>query len=189
MCRVTTPHRRPSSRAGWPVVASAVLVVASLSAVASSVSVARVRAGTAASSQSALATARLAAASVPGPRSSHAAIKYLPVHASGPLGRSVVIGGTAANGPVTGPGGEDLVNNGGPVLPTSTTYAIYWSPAAAAPGNATVPGADQSLINRFFGDIGGTPLYAVLSQYSTSSTAILDQSSFCLLYTSDAADE
>src|SRR5579862_2993465 len=111
------------------------------------------------------------------------AIRYIPVSGGASASRwSAVRGAPPAaglSGPVLSSGAEDLVDQGnGPVMATSTTYAIYWSPAAVAPGSNTVPAADQALINRYFGDVGGTPLYAVLTQYSTSATTVLNQSAF-----------
>jgi hypothetical protein len=58
------------------------------------------------------------------------------------------------------PAGVNLLYHGGPVVHTGKMYAIYWLP----PGALTSP-TYQTLINRYFTDIGGTPFYNILSQY------------------------
>lgn len=56
---------------------------------------------------------------------------------------------------------RNLKYHGGPVMQaTSTTYAIYWVP----PG-FTVSSSYQSLINRYFNDIGGSSFYNIVTQY------------------------
>jgi hypothetical protein len=57
----------------------------------------------------------------------------------------------------------------GSVMPTTTTYAIYWLPAGAHFETGEPGGSDaryQSLVNRFLQDVGGTSYYNVLTQYS-----------------------
>lgn len=49
---------------------------------------------------------------------------------------------------------------GGQVMLTSTTYAIYWIP----PG-FTVSSTYQSLLNRYFSDVGGSSFYNIMTQY------------------------
>jgi hypothetical protein len=54
-------------------------------------------------------------------------------------------------------------------MATSTTYAIYWLPA----GMHFEPSGDdasyQRIIDRFLSDIGGTPMYNIVTQYSYDS--------------------
>ena len=58
----------------------------------------------------------------------------------------------------------NLAYHGGPVMVgTVTTYAIFWEP----PGRYVSPHYN-SLILRYFHDVGGTPLYHNLSQYYNS---------------------
>ncbi|HYM15812.1 MAG TPA: carboxypeptidase regulatory-like domain-containing protein [Dehalococcoidia bacterium] len=68
---------------------------------------------------------------------------------------------------------DNLAYHGGPVMHTTTTYAIYWLP----PG-ATTTATYQPLINRFLGDVGGTPLYNILTQYPDTCCAPLNTSTF-----------
>lgn len=55
---------------------------------------------------------------------------------------------------------------GGPVLPTSTTYAIFWLPS----GSHFEPAGDDSRyenrVHSFLSDVGGTSYYNVLTEYS-----------------------
>jgi hypothetical protein len=48
-----------------------------------------------------------------------------------------------------GGSGSNLGYHGGPAMHTNTTYAIYW-----VPGGYSVSANYESLINRFFGDVG-----------------------------------
>lgn len=60
-----------------------------------------------------------------------------------------------------GGGGGNLQYNGGLVEQAgSTNYAIFWEPTGS-----TVSPTYNSLIQRFFGDVGGSSLYGVASQY------------------------
>jgi len=43
---------------------------------------------------------------------------------------------------------NNLIFHGGPVLPTNSTYSIYWSPA-----NYPVASSYETVINQFFGDV------------------------------------
>jgi len=55
---------------------------------------------------------------------------------------------------------EDVTYHNGSVMLTATTYAIYWGPSPH-----TIPSSYQTLIDRWFGDIGGSSLYNVVTQY------------------------
>jgi len=60
-------------------------------------------------------------------------------------------------------GGNDLNYGGGPVMGgTTNVYAIFWEPT----GN--VSASYNGLIQRYFGDVGGSPLYNNNTQYSDS---------------------
>jgi hypothetical protein len=54
----------------------------------------------------------------------------------------------------------NMVYHGGPIMPTMAVYSIYWVP----PGRSVAP-AYQSLLNRYFQDVGGSALYRILTQY------------------------
>src|SRR5690349_5600630 len=55
---------------------------------------------------------------------------------------------------------DPLAYNGGPVMRTLTAYAIYWAP----PGHP-MPERYQTLVNRYFEDIGGSRFYDIVAQY------------------------
>lgn len=60
--------------------------------------------------------------------------------------------------------GFDLFYGGGPVMSgTMNVYAIFWEPTGTVAANY------NSLIERYFGDVGGSPLYHNLTQYPDSS--------------------
>ena len=60
--------------------------------------------------------------------------------------------------------GGNLAYNGGPVMGgTTNVYAIFWEPTGAVSANY------NSLILRYFGDVGGTGLYNNNTQYNDSS--------------------
>ena len=63
------------------------------------------------------------------------------------------------------PGPNDLLYGGGPVEAAgSTNYAIFWEPSLFS-----VSSTYNSLITRFFNDIGGSSLYGVSAQYYQQS--------------------
>jgi hypothetical protein len=83
-------------------------------------------------------------------------------------------------GKATGPQGaarvagtNNLQYHGGQVLKAVTNYAIYWQP----PTTYMSP-SFQTLINRYFGDIGATPLFDLLTQYTGTTGASVNQASF-----------
>lgn len=58
---------------------------------------------------------------------------------------------------------NNLNYGGGPVMTgTANVYAIFWEP-----GNNVASGYN-SLIQRYFGDVGGSPLYQIANQYTQS---------------------
>jgi hypothetical protein len=60
--------------------------------------------------------------------------------------------------------GDNLNYGGGPVMGgTTNVYAIFWEPTGNVSANY------NSLILRYFGDVGGSPLYNNNSQYTDSS--------------------
>jgi len=60
---------------------------------------------------------------------------------------------------------------GGPVIHAGTMYLIYWLP----PGFFMSP-AYQTLINRYFTDVGATPLFNIVTQYPDGSGPPLNAS-------------
>ncbi|MBO0868937.1 MAG: choice-of-anchor D domain-containing protein [Micromonosporaceae bacterium] len=68
----------------------------------------------------------------------------------------------------------DLVNHGGPIMPSTTTFTIFWLP----PGHNTVSTNYASLMNRYLQDVGGSPLYNILTQYPGSNGNIANSSTF-----------
>lgn len=68
---------------------------------------------------------------------------------------------------------SNLTYNGGPVMPTTVTYTIFWAPA-----NHPIDSNYQALINRFFADVGGSSLYNIMTQYYDNSGHIQNSSTF-----------
>ena len=62
---------------------------------------------------------------------------------------------------------SNLTYHGGKVQATgSTSYAIYWEPPTLQNGSPTsVPSSYINLLNRYFGDVGGSGLYNNNTQY------------------------
>jgi len=60
----------------------------------------------------------------------------------------------------------NMTYHGGRVMLTDTSYAIYWAPPTLQDGTPTDWGVGYTdLIDRYFGDIGGSGLYANNTQY------------------------
>ncbi len=57
---------------------------------------------------------------------------------------------------------------GGPVLGAPTTYVVFWLPRGHTfePGQGGGDARYERLITRYFRDIGGTPYYGILAEYS-----------------------
>lgn len=71
-------------------------------------------------------------------------------------------------------GADNLTYHKGPTeRPRSTSYAIFWQPT----GSYMSP-TYQSLLERYFGDIGGSPLYNVATQYYDSGGNIVNSSAY-----------
>jgi hypothetical protein len=71
-------------------------------------------------------------------------------------------------------GSGPLLYHGGPVERTNAVnFAIYWQPAGTQ-----MTAEYQPLLNQFFGDINGSNLYGVLTQYSDGGGQILNNSQF-----------
>ncbi len=83
-------------------------------------------------------------------------------HGSSHIGGVVRVKGSAA--PAFG---SNLDYHGGPVMKKkNVAYAIYWQPPTLQNGNPShVSATYHSLIERFFGDFGGTGLNKVATQY------------------------
>lgn len=72
-----------------------------------------------------------------------------------------------------------LTYNGGPIMQTEVSYAIFWEPATLQDGSAThVSSTYNSLIQRYFNDIGGSGLYGTNTQYYDNNHRILNNSTF-----------
>lgn len=97
----------------------------------------------------------------------HTAIHSLPV----PGSRRVIPAGTS---PVT--------YHGGPVVQNGTTYVIFWLPAGFhfEPAGSE-PGASdtryETLIQRYFDDVGGSSFFNVVTQYYDNATGYMPNSS------------
>jgi hypothetical protein len=61
---------------------------------------------------------------------------------------------------------------GGPVeRQTSTNFTVFWQPAGA-----TISASYQSLVNRYFSDVGGSSFYGLLTQYGDTGGSIVNSS-------------
>ena len=61
---------------------------------------------------------------------------------------------------------SNLLYHGGLIMKKSNTYAIYWDPPTMQNGAASFFSAQyQTVINRYFGDVGGNGLYKNNTQY------------------------
>src|SRR5437660_3048778 len=61
----------------------------------------------------------------------------------------------------------NLTYNGGPVVAgTMHAFLIFWEPSPLPPGTTSVSANYHSLIQRYFGDVGGSPLYQNNQQYT-----------------------
>jgi hypothetical protein len=67
--------------------------------------------------------------------------------------------------PGGGSSGGNLIDHGGPVLPSSQVYAIWWGAASAFPSDA------QAGIDSLFAGFAGSSLLAVTNQYMRATTA------------------
>src|SRR6266480_2251546 len=62
--------------------------------------------------------------------------------------------------------GSNLPYNGGPVMAgTTNVYAIFWEPTSNVSTNY------NTLIKRYFGDVGSSPLYKINNQYTQTGNA------------------
>ncbi len=61
----------------------------------------------------------------------------------------------------------NMTYHGGPVQqPTANSVPIFWFPSTLQSGASATPAADYiSLVERYFDDVGGSPLYEVNTQY------------------------
>src|SRR5579883_236462 len=76
---------------------------------------------------------------------------------------------------------DALLYNGGPVMQSgSVNYAIFWEPSTLQDGGSTgVSATYNGLLERYFSDIGGSPLYGTATQYYDAFTGhIANNSSF-----------
>ncbi|GAC1302710.1 MAG: hypothetical protein NVSMB27_42630 [Ktedonobacteraceae bacterium] len=76
--------------------------------------------------------------------------------------------GTKTRQHVSPTSGGNLLYHGGPIMPNTTrAYAIFWEPSGS-----TVSATYNSLLSRYFGDVGGSGLYHVNTQYKDSHNRI-----------------
>ncbi len=72
-----------------------------------------------------------------------------------------------------------LLYNGGPVMKSSVTYAIFWEPSTLPDNSPTqVSPTYNSLLERYLGDVGGSSLYNVNTEYYDTSGHITNNSTF-----------
>lgn len=72
-----------------------------------------------------------------------------------------------------------LLYNGGPVMKNSVSYAILWEPTTLPDGFTThVSSTYNSLLQRYFGDVGGSGLYNVNTEYYDTSGHIANNATF-----------
>ena len=83
---------------------------------------------------------------------------------------------------------DQLTYNGGPVMHNSVTYAIFWEPPTLQDSSTTqVSPTYNSLLQRYFGDIGGSGVYAVDTQYHDTTGNIANTSTFGGAWTDTSA--
>jgi len=82
-----------------------------------------------------------------------------------------------------------LKYNGGPVMDsTSTTYAIFWEPPTLQDGTVThVSPAYNTLLHRYFHDVGGSNLYENNTQYYDSVQHIVNNSTLGGMWVDNSA--
>ena len=80
----------------------------------------------------------------------------------------------------------NMVSHGGNIMPTTTTYAIWWLPAGnhfePTTGNAATDAANdtryENLLIRYFNDVGGSDIYGTATQYNGTNGFITNSSTF-----------
>lgn len=127
----------------------------------------------------ALALASLPFARVAGARNS-APASHAPAATTRPHIFPVHTGGQPIRPSSRSSGADQMLYHGGPVMKTSSiTYAIFWEPAQLQAGDsAYVSPTYNSLIQRYFNDIGGSGLYANNTQYYDTTGHIVASSTF-----------
>jgi hypothetical protein len=70
----------------------------------------------------------------------------------------------------------------GPVMHTYRAYLIFWVPAGDSFEPRIGNGRYESVIERFFRDVGGTPYYGLLAQYFDAFGPVLNQASLAGAY-------
>lgn len=84
----------------------------------------------------------------------------------------VLATGLPSGGSATG--SENLTYHGGEVIHTAAVYVIFWLPPGyhyELPGRGS-DASFESLVTRYFSDVGGSSYYGILTQYSDSSGPI-----------------
>ncbi|MGI8553003.1 MAG: dockerin type I domain-containing protein [Dehalococcoidia bacterium] len=75
----------------------------------------------------------------------------------------------------------NMTYHNGPVMPASTTYAIFWLPAGAhfePSGNSADDSRYENLVTRLFQDVGSSSLSQMMTQYAVPAFPLLNTSSF-----------
>lgn len=81
-----------------------------------------------------------------------------------------------------------LTYNGGPVMNSSVTYAIFWEPPTLQDGsNTQVSPTYNSLLQNYFGDVGGSNVYSINTQYYDTNAHIANNSTFGGAWTDTSA--
>lgn len=86
-----------------------------------------------------------------------------------------------------------VYHSGGPIMNTSTSYAIFWLPAGIhydASATATADSTYESLVKSFLQDVGNTPFYNINTQYGSPagpSMALLNSSTLAGSYVDTTA--
>jgi hypothetical protein len=80
----------------------------------------------------------------------------------------------------------NMVWHGGNIMPTTTTYAIFWLPNGThyepTTGNATTDAANdtryENLLIRYFNDVGGSDILGTATQYNGTNGFVMNNSTF-----------
>ncbi|MHB8574495.1 MAG: hypothetical protein ACYDCQ_04100 [Dehalococcoidia bacterium] len=79
------------------------------------------------------------------------------------------------------PDTSPLLYNGGPIMPQTVNYAIFWLPSGShfeASGSAADDTRYEGLVQRYFQDIGHSDFYNLLAQYPDTTTTPLNAASW-----------
>ncbi len=77
----------------------------------------------------------------------------------------------------------NMTYHGGPVMRNATNYLIFWQP----PGRAAFPAGYQTAMEKFFGDVSGTPLFNIVTQYGDGGSTPPNTTSWAGSWSTTAA--